>query len=99
MGQPGGSLQHCGDVGSPGKGIREGHNTTHRVSPYEALTDWFSCCLTDARPPRYTPVCARLLSQYKTLFKLVEDSIPSLEAFLSEYRVSAVPFALDVVVG
>ena len=36
---------------------------------------------------RYGPACTRLLAQYKTIMKLVGDAVPSLETFMSEYRV------------
>ena len=43
----------------------------------------------DAVPPaEYSPACARLLSQYKTMFKLVEDNVRSLNEFMARYRVS-----------
>jgi hypothetical protein len=38
-------------------------------------------------PCRYAPACTKLLAQYKTIMKLVGDSVPSLEAFMQEYRV------------
>jgi hypothetical protein len=37
---------------------------------------------------RYSPACTRLLSQYKTMSKLVEEDVPSIERFMSQYRVS-----------
>ncbi|KAK4049512.1 Vacuolar protein-sorting-associated protein 28 [Microbotryomycetes sp. JL201] len=37
---------------------------------------------------QYTPACTRLLAQFKTIMKLVGDSIPSVTAFMSEYRAS-----------
>jgi hypothetical protein len=37
---------------------------------------------------RYPPACTRLLSQYKTMLKLVGDDVPSIEQFMSRYRVS-----------
>jgi hypothetical protein len=36
---------------------------------------------------RYTPECSKLLAQYKTTLKLLGDEVPSLDAFVSEYRV------------
>jgi len=36
---------------------------------------------------RYSPACTRLLSQYKTMSKLVEEDVPSIEQFMSQYRV------------
>lgn len=36
---------------------------------------------------RYAPQCTRLLSQYKTITKVLGDQVPSLDAFVSEYRV------------
>lgn len=37
---------------------------------------------------RYSPACTRLLSQYKTMLKLVGDDVPSIEDFMSRYHVS-----------
>jgi ESCRT-I complex subunit VPS28 len=37
---------------------------------------------------RYSPACTRLLSQYKTMLKLVGDDVPSIEEFMGRYRVS-----------
>jgi ESCRT-I complex subunit VPS28 len=37
---------------------------------------------------RYSPACTRLLSQYKTMLKLVGDDVPSIEEFMTRYRVS-----------
>ncbi|CCO28661.1 Vacuolar protein sorting-associated protein 28 AltName: Full=ESCRT-I complex subunit VPS28 [Rhizoctonia solani AG-1 IB] len=34
----------------------------------------------------YTPACTRLLSQYKTMLKLVGDSVPSVEEFMRRYN-------------
>ncbi|EMD39108.1 vacuolar protein sorting-associated protein 28 [Gelatoporia subvermispora B] len=34
----------------------------------------------------YSPACIRLLSQYKTMLKLVGDEVPSIEQFMSRYR-------------
>ncbi|TFK20266.1 vps28 protein [Coprinopsis marcescibilis] len=34
----------------------------------------------------YSPACTRLLSQYKTMLKLVEDEVPSIEEFMAKYR-------------
>jgi len=34
----------------------------------------------------YSPACTRLLSQYKTMSKLVEEDVPSIEQFMSQYR-------------
>ncbi|BGP19127.1 hypothetical protein JCM10213_005632 [Rhodosporidiobolus nylandii] len=35
---------------------------------------------------QYAPACTKLLAQYKTIMKLVGDNVPSLEAFMQEYR-------------
>ncbi|KAL0954822.1 hypothetical protein HGRIS_003767 [Hohenbuehelia grisea] len=37
-------------------------------------------------PKRYSPACTRLLSQYKTMLKLVGDGVPSIEEFMQRYR-------------
>lgn len=34
----------------------------------------------------YSPACTRLLSQYKTMLRLVGDDVPSIEQFMSRYR-------------
>ncbi|KAI0792207.1 vacuolar protein sorting-associated protein 28 [Abortiporus biennis] len=34
----------------------------------------------------YSPACTRLLSQYKTMIKLVGDDVPTIEQFMSRYR-------------
>ena len=36
---------------------------------------------------RYSPACTRLIAQYKTMLKLVGDSVPSIEEFMTRYRV------------
>ena len=36
---------------------------------------------------RYSPACTRLLSQYKTMLKLVGEDVPSIEEFMRRYRV------------
>ncbi|KAI5983444.1 vacuolar protein sorting-associated [Pisolithus orientalis] len=41
----------------------------------------------------YSPACTRLLSQYMTMVKLVKDSIPSIEEFMTRYRLDT-PAAL-----
>ncbi|KAI6041110.1 vacuolar protein sorting-associated [Pisolithus marmoratus] len=41
----------------------------------------------------YSPACTRLLSQYMTMLKLVKDSIPSIEEFMTRYRLDT-PAAL-----
>lgn len=43
---------------------------------------------------RYSPACTRLLSQYKTMLKLLGDAVPSLEEFMARYRVRACCCAL-----
>ncbi|EGO22545.1 hypothetical protein SERLADRAFT_357315 [Serpula lacrymans var. lacrymans S7.9] len=34
----------------------------------------------------YSPACTRLLSQYMTMLKLVKDEVPSIDEFMSRYR-------------
>ncbi|KAF8065362.1 vacuolar protein sorting-associated protein 28 [Lyophyllum atratum] len=34
----------------------------------------------------YSPACTRLIAQYKTMLKLVGDSVPSIEEFMARYR-------------
>ncbi|EDR14428.1 vacuolar protein sorting-associated protein 28 [Laccaria bicolor S238N-H82] len=34
----------------------------------------------------YSPACTRLLSQYKTMLRLVGDDVPSVEEFMSRYK-------------
>lgn len=36
---------------------------------------------------RYSPACTRLLSQYKTMLKLVGDEVRSIDQFMNRYRV------------
>ena len=36
---------------------------------------------------RYTPECSKLLAQYKTTLKLLGNAVPSLDAFVSDFRV------------
>ncbi|KAG6854574.1 hypothetical protein C0991_004910 [Blastosporella zonata] len=35
---------------------------------------------------RYSPACTRLIGQYKTMLKLVGDSVSSIEEFMTKYR-------------
>ncbi|KAG1858739.1 hypothetical protein DFJ58DRAFT_781436 [Suillus subalutaceus] len=35
---------------------------------------------------QYSPACTRLLSQYMTMLKLVKDSVPSIDQFMTRYR-------------
>ncbi|GAA6045340.1 hypothetical protein NBRC10513_007715 [Rhodotorula toruloides] len=48
---------------------------------------------------QYAPACTRLLAQYKTIMKLVGDSVPSLEAFMQEYRMDCTAAAHRLKVG
>ncbi|KAK4048830.1 Vacuolar protein-sorting-associated protein 28 [Microbotryomycetes sp. JL221] len=48
---------------------------------------------------QYTPACTRLLAQFKTIMKLVGDSIPSVNAFMSEYRMDCTAAAHRLQVG
>ncbi|EKM55171.1 uncharacterized protein PHACADRAFT_120259 [Phanerochaete carnosa HHB-10118-sp] len=41
----------------------------------------------------YSPACTRLLSQYKTMLKLVGSDVPSIEEFMTRYRMDC-PAAL-----
>lgn len=41
----------------------------------------------------YSPACTRLLSQYKSLFKLVADEVQNIQVFMTRYRLDA-PAAL-----
>lgn len=38
---------------------------------------------------RYSPACTRLLSQYKTMLKLVADDVSTIDEFLKKYKVRA----------
>ena len=38
---------------------------------------------------RYSPACTRLLSQYKTMLKLLGSDVPSVDEFMKRYRVSS----------
>lgn len=44
-------------------------------------------CVLSCRFKRYSPACTKLLSQYKTMLKLVGDSFGTIEEFMSRYRV------------
>ncbi|KAF8232724.1 ESCRT-1 complex, Vps28 subunit [Tricholoma matsutake] len=35
---------------------------------------------------QYSPACTRLIAQYKTMLRLVGDSVPSIEEFMTKYR-------------
>lgn len=48
---------------------------------------------------QYGPACTRLLAQYKTIMKLVGDAVPSLETFMSEYRMDCPAAAYRLKVG
>ncbi|KZT29768.1 vacuolar protein sorting-associated protein 28 [Neolentinus lepideus HHB14362 ss-1] len=41
----------------------------------------------------YSPACTRLLSQYKTMHKLVSNDVPTIESFMKRYRMDC-PAAL-----
>ncbi|KAJ3371717.1 Vacuolar protein-sorting-associated protein 28 [Allomyces arbusculus] len=36
----------------------------------------------------YTPACTKLIAQFKTALNLVQDQVPSVEAFMKEYRLN-----------
>jgi len=46
---------------------------------------------------RYSPACTRLLSQYKTMLKLVGADVPSVDDFMKRYRVSVQPDVVLIV--
>ncbi|GAA5934939.1 ESCRT-I subunit protein VPS28 [Sporobolomyces koalae] len=48
---------------------------------------------------QYAPACSRLLTQYKSIMKLVGDSVPSLEAFMQEYRMDCAAAAHRLNIG
>ncbi|BGP50770.1 Vacuolar protein-sorting-associated protein 28 [Rhodotorula kratochvilovae] len=48
---------------------------------------------------QYAPACTRLLAQYKTIMKLVGDAVPSLDAFMQEYRMDCTAAAHRLRVG
>ncbi|GAA5832656.1 hypothetical protein JCM3766R1_004282 [Sporobolomyces carnicolor] len=48
---------------------------------------------------QYTPACSKLLNQFKSIMKLVGDSVPSLEAFMQEYRMDCTAAAHRLTVG
>ncbi|ORY78039.1 vacuolar protein sorting-associated protein 28 [Leucosporidium creatinivorum] len=48
---------------------------------------------------QYTPACSRLLAQFKTIMKLVGDSVPNLDAFMTEYRMDCTAAAHRIEVG
>eukprot|EP00123_Amoebidium_parasiticum_P012408 comp21333_c0_seq1/m.29232 comp21333_c0_seq1/g.29232 ORF comp21333_c0_seq1/g.29232 comp21333_c0_seq1/m.29232 type:complete len:288 (-) comp21333_c0_seq1:343-1206(-) len=45
-------------------------------------------------PREYTPACEKLIAQFKTCMNLLKDEVPSLEAFMKEYKLSC-PAALS----
>ncbi|GAA6059838.1 hypothetical protein JCM10212_003750 [Sporobolomyces blumeae] len=47
----------------------------------------------------YNPACSRLLTQFKSIMKLVGDAVPSLEAFMQEYRMDCTAAAHRLRVG
>lgn len=65
--------------------VRDSITSTQYVSPHPLPK---SSRMTDGDVLyRYAPACSRLLTQYKSVMKLVGDSVVSLEAFMQEYRV------------
>ena len=48
-------------------------------------------CVLSLGVKRYSPACTRLLSQYKTMVKLIGPDVPSIEEFMSRYRVRSPP--------
>ncbi|GAA5825839.1 hypothetical protein JCM11251_000021 [Rhodosporidiobolus azoricus] len=48
---------------------------------------------------QYAPACTKILAQYKTILKLVGDHVPSLEAFMQEYRLDCTAAAHRLRVG
>ncbi|GAA5995920.1 ESCRT-I subunit protein VPS28 [Rhodotorula paludigena] len=48
---------------------------------------------------QYAPACTKLLAQYKTITKLVADAVPSLDAFMAEYRMDCTAAAHRLRVG
>ncbi|GAA5881501.1 hypothetical protein JCM16303_005680 [Sporobolomyces ruberrimus] len=48
---------------------------------------------------QYAPACSRLLTQFKSIMKLVGDSVPSLEAFMQEYRMDCTAAAHRLKIG
>ncbi|GAA5866625.1 hypothetical protein JCM1840_002406 [Sporobolomyces johnsonii] len=48
---------------------------------------------------QYAPACSRLLTQFKSIMKLVGDAVPSVEAFMQEYRMDCTAAAHRLRVG
>jgi len=48
---------------------------------------------------QYAPACSKLLAQFKTIMKLVGDSVPSVESFMTEYRMDCTAAAHRLEVG
>ncbi|SGY14722.1 BQ5605_C057g12682 [Microbotryum silenes-dioicae] len=48
---------------------------------------------------QYTPACSRLMAQYKTILKLVGDAVPTIEAFMLDYRMDCTAAAHRLRVG
>src|SRR6266481_3951878 len=82
------ALWHHRCVGLSRTGVCEGLSCGERVSclfevfVHKILTQEHCFPLK-----RYSPACTRLLSQYKTMLKLIGDPVSSIEEFMSQYRV------------
>ncbi|KAM0745629.1 vacuolar protein sorting-associated protein 28 [Meredithblackwellia eburnea MCA 4105] len=48
---------------------------------------------------QYAPACTRLLAQFKTIYKLVERDIGSVEGFMQEYRMDCTAASHRLLVG
>lgn len=46
---------------------------------------------------RYTPACTNLIAKYKTALNLVSDSVPDLEKFMRDYKVSFVIYRFSLI--
>ncbi|KAF8652595.1 hypothetical protein AX16_004316 [Volvariella volvacea WC 439] len=76
--------------------VRLYHNNAEREK-YNLLATLFGIIVTldylerayvrdSVTAAEYSPACTRLLSQYKTMLKLVGDDVPSIEEFMTRYR-------------
>lgn len=67
--------------------ISKGRIFATRLLQQSMIFPDFTLCSHLRDMERYSPACTRLLSQYKTILKLVGDEVSSVEQFMSRYRV------------
>ena len=67
--------------------VRDSIPASECVHPGRGLSMYDTNSMASFTSKRYSPACTRLLSQYKTMLKLVSDAVPSVEDFMARYRV------------